>query len=109
MAELRKRSLRLTRFLELLLDDINAGDDKDFTIITPREHTARGAQLSIRLKPGFLEPVLEHLDEHSVVIDERKPDVIRVAPAPLYNSFADVFDFCEILKSALAAARQHSS
>jgi kynureninase len=104
ISDLRSRSLRLTRFLELLLDDIN-DKDHDFTIITPRNPAARGAQISIRLKAGFLDPVLEHLDEHGVVIDERKPDVIRVAPAPLYNTFADVFDFCEILRSALVSAR----
>jgi kynureninase len=106
MAELRERSLRLTRFLELLLDEmINTGID-DFNVITPRDPSARGAQISIRLKPNFLDPVLECLDENGVVIDERKPDVVRVAPAPLFNTFTDVWDFCKILKAACARARE---
>lgn len=104
MAELRERSLRLTRFLELLLDD-QSKEESDFSIITPRDPAARGAQISIRLRPGFLEPVLGHLDAHGVIIDERKPDVVRVAPAPLYNTFVDVWDFCEIFRTACAKAR----
>lgn len=105
MAELRQRSLRLTRFLEQLLDKINATGDQYFTMITPRDPAARGAQLSVRLEQGFLEPVLEHLEANGVVIDERKPDVIRVAPAPLYNTFCDVWNFCEVFKTACAKAQ----
>ena len=100
MAELRARSLRLTHFLEALLDNMTKNGRDDFTIITPRNPEARGAQISIRLKPGLLDPVLEYLDEKGAIIDERKPDVIRVAPAPLYNTFADVWDFCEIFRQA---------
>lgn len=95
----------MTRFLELLLDETNTTGDGDFDIITPRDPAQRGAQLSIRLQPGMLEPVLKHLDENGVITDERKPDVIRVAPAPLYNTFTDVWDFCANLKKGVALAR----
>lgn len=54
----------------------------------------------------MLDDVLECLEEDGVVIDERKPDVIRVAPAPLYNSFHDVYQFCRIFRSACDVAVQ---
>jgi len=101
MAELRKRSLRLTRYLEQLLDAMATRNPGKFDIITPRNAEERGAQLSIRLAAGLLDHVLETLEVNGVIVDERKPDVIRVAPAPLYNSFADVLRFCQVLEDAL--------
>lgn len=98
MGELRERSLRLTGRLETALDACDARDL--FTIITPRSPHERGAQLSVQLKPGLLEPVLQRLEEEGVVIDERKPDVIRVAPAPLYNTEEDVDAFVRIFGKA---------
>lgn len=82
------------------------GDSPPYQIITPADPSARGAQLSIRLEPGMLDTVLECLDEDGVVIDERKPDVIRVAPAPLYNNFNDVYQFCRIFRRACEVALQ---
>lgn len=109
MAALRERSLRLTRYLEQLLDTMAVQDSQPFTIITPRNVKERGAQLSIRLQPGLLEPVLEHLQNEGVVVDERKPDVIRVAPAPLYNTFVDVWRFCHVFKQALESVLERKS
>ena len=107
MAALRTKSRKLTAYLEQLLDRmLSDSASKDFTIITPRNVEERGAQLSIRLRPGLLDPVMGHLDRHGVIIDERKPDVIRVAPAPLYNSFTDVWNFCQIFAEACRSARQ---
>ena len=104
MSELRQKSLLLTEYLEKLLDlvaDEDAeSDGRNFEIITPRKSEERGAQLSVRLSPGLLEGVLVVLEDEGVVIDERKPDVIRVAPAPLYNSFADVLRFVKIFGEA---------
>jgi kynureninase len=101
MSALRERSLRLTNYLEQLLESLLSRKPGVFNIITPRQPEARGAQLSIRLAPGLLDHVLEHLDDEGVVIDERKPDVIRIAPAPLYNSFVDVWRFCQVFEEAL--------
>ncbi|EXJ69072.1 kynureninase 1 [Cladophialophora psammophila CBS 110553] len=101
MRELREKSLRLTNYLEQLLDAIKLRNPRKFDIITARNPQERGAQLSIRLAPGLLDAVLEHLECEGVIVDERKPDVIRVAPAPLYNSFADVFHFYQVLEGAL--------
>ena len=100
MSELRKRSMALTRYLEELLTDSSLpksdrGANLPYTIITPSDPAQRGAQLSIRLEAGHLEQVLATLERASVVIDERKPDVVRVAPAPLYNTFEDVWVFAQ--------------
>ena len=108
MAAIRAKSLKLTAYLEELLDAMPFDSEgKPFSIISPRNAEARGAQLSLRLKPGLLEPVLAHLEEEGVVVDERKPDVIRVAPAALYNSFTDVWTFCNVFKTALEKAEQN--
>lgn len=104
MTNLRQKSLRLTTYLERLLDSMALRRPGLFDIITPRDPSERGAQLSIRLAPGLLDDVLVHLEHEGVIIDERKPDVIRVAPAPLYNTFTDVFHFCQVLESALDKA-----
>lgn len=109
ISALRERSLRLTRYLEVLLEQLQREQPDTFTIITPRDPEQRGAQLSVRLGYGLLDPVLATLEEEGVVIDERKPDVIRVAPAPLYNTFADAWHFISIFRVALRDAKQKSN
>jgi kynureninase len=111
MPALRQKSLELTGYLEHLLlkyplDDTtltssstsvsNESNKRPYSIITPSNPAERGAQLSILLQPGLLDKVLEILEENGVVIDERKPNVVRVAPAPLYNTFTDVWEFHRI-------------
>lgn len=106
MLDLRRKSQSLTKYLEQWLDETLAElpNEKTFTIITPRDPEARGAQLSIRLKPGLLDPVLAHLEHNGVIVDERKPDVIRVAPTPLYNTYTDVWKFTRVFREALLNA-----
>lgn len=107
MKSIREKSLQITGYLEHLLLNypLDApAEDKPFTLITPSNPAERGAQLSLRLQPGLLDYVLHYLEENSVVIDERKPDVIRVAPAPLYNTYADVWEFCQIFLQACREA-----
>ncbi|KAA8650551.1 hypothetical protein EYZ11_002097 [Aspergillus tanneri] len=107
MAKIRQKSLSLTGYLEYLLltYPLNTPpEEKPFTIITPSDSAQRGAQLSLRLQPGLLDHVLEVFEKNGVVIDERKPDVIRVAPAPLYNTYADVREFCQIFFTACREA-----
>lgn len=104
MPEIRKKSLILTGYLEKLLDGLSSSTDfrtPPFEIITPRDPGQRGAQLSIRIDPTKLDGVLQYLEAKGVIVDERKPDVIRVAPAPLYNTFEDVWNFCQIFHEAL--------
>jgi kynureninase len=103
MDALRQRSLRLTGYLEARLLRYEGGEPP-YTIITPANPAERGAQLSVLLKPGLLDSVLHHLEEKGVVVDERKPDVLRIAPAPLYNSFHDVHRFIVIFHEACRGA-----
>lgn len=109
MEEIRKKSVNITGYLEHLLLKYPldaAAESKPFTLITPSNPAERGAQLSIRLQPGLLDRVLHSLEEHGVVIDERKPDVVRVAPAPLYNTYTEVWEFCQIFLQACEEAVQ---
>jgi kynureninase len=107
MSALRSKSLLLTAYTEYLLNDILATqsgrneDEAPFKIITPNNPMERGSQLSLLLRPGLLEHVGKALKEGSVVCDQRKPDVIRVAPVPLYCTFSDVWKFTEIFRHAL--------
>ncbi|THX17873.1 kynureninase [Aureobasidium pullulans] len=106
LTALRQKSVKLTGYLEkLLLATKQEKEFKDtFTIITPSDPEARGAQLSIRLAPGLLDHVMHVLEQKGVVVDERRPDVIRVAPAPLYNSWQDVLRFMVVFKDACKEA-----
>ena len=74
-------------------------------ILTLQDPTRRGCQLSLRLHAGHhaARRVFEQLEEAGVTSDWREPDVIRVAPVPLYNSYTDVFRFMEILSSLVQA------
>jgi len=100
---LREKSLRLTGYLEWLLQR-EIGDSVE--ILTPRDPSQRGCQLSFRVKSsgsseGSGRTVLERLEASGVTCDWREPDVIRVAPVPLYNRYEEVHRFVEILRGAL--------
>jgi kynureninase len=97
MAELRKKSISLTGYLEFLLDQSKS--DK-FSIVTPRDPEKRGAQLSIRIHEKG-RTVLDRLIAEGVICDWREPDILRVAPAALYNTFGDVHRFAERFVAAL--------
>jgi len=94
MDKLVAKSKELTSYLLFLL---NAIDTDRIEIITPNE---RGCQISIRVKNGNKQ-IFDFITEKGVVADWREPDVIRVAPVPLYNSYMDVFNFYKILEWAL--------
>jgi kynureninase len=98
MDKLRKKSIKLTGFLEYLIDGLQ---DERIHILTPRDPDERGCQLSIQVKSAD-KGLHEKLANAGVISDWREPDVIRVAPVPLYNSFKDVFIFTERLKKILA-------
>jgi kynureninase len=101
MSSLRLKSVSLTAYLEFLLLSNSSASTRAFKIITPSNFEARGTQLSILLKPGRLETLMEMLDEAGIVVDKRKPDVIRLAPVPLYNTYEEVWRFVRIFKKAL--------
>ncbi len=98
MSALRAKSVKLTGYLESLLDKI--GDDR-VSVITPRDAEQRGCQLSISVKNAD-KSLFEAITSRGVYADWREPDVIRVAPAPLYNSFDDAHRFALILKECLS-------
>ncbi|KAF2500049.1 kynureninase [Lophium mytilinum] len=99
MEALREKSIKLTAYLEARLLKYPDGTPP-YRIITPSQAGERGAQLSVLLEPGMLDQIMEILEEEGAVVDERRPDVIRVAPAPLYNSFVDVHRFVIIFQDA---------
>lgn len=94
---LREKSVKLTGYLESLINCLN--DDR-ISIITPRDVESRGCQISIRVRNAD-RSLHERIVARGVFADWREPDVIRVAPVPLYNSFGDVFRFAQILKECL--------
>lgn len=98
MDALRAKSLRLTGFLEYILDELNR-EKNLFRIITPHAPEARGCQLSM-LTDERGRSLFDYLSAHGVVADWREPNVIRLAPVPLYNSFEDVWRLGQLLKNA---------
>jgi kynureninase len=102
MLALRKRSIRLTAYLEFLLLEWPCAveTERPYSIITPASLNERGAQISVKLA-GNLGAVMKSLEENGVVVDERKPDVIRISPAPLYNNFQDIWKCVNSLRVAL--------
>ncbi|MDG0973250.1 MAG: kynureninase [Crocinitomicaceae bacterium] len=91
----------LTAYLEFIIHAISSSSEKvNFEIITPTDKTKRGAQLSI-LAHGQGKDLFDALSGSGVVADWREPNVIRIAPAPLYNSYEDVYHFGQRLKAAI--------
>lgn len=101
MERLFEKSRKLTGYLEFIIDNISSQfNDVDLEIITPREQHRRGAQLSI-LTGGIGKELFNHLTASGVVVDWREPNVIRMAPVPMYNSFEDLYQFGQGLKTGI--------
>jgi kynureninase len=95
MEAMRAKSERLTGYMSFLLRGlVEAGKVR---VLTPREMGQRGAQWSL-VVPGASRILQQKLHERGVVADYREPEVVRVAPAPLYNSFHDVWRFADVLR-----------
>ncbi|KAJ2912311.1 hypothetical protein MD484_g8112, partial [Candolleomyces efflorescens] len=114
---IRQRSLLLTGHLEKLLREskyfvppseaaTKPPSNPCFTIITPTDPESRGAQLSLLFLPvgaGNMVKIFDYLAKHGVTGDEREPDVIRLAPAPLYNTIDDCEAAAKYLNEAFDA------
>lgn len=100
MDRLREKSVSLTGLLESLL---SARLKDSLTILTPTDSAARGCQLSLRLhrSPQEARGVYAALTERGYICDWREPDVIRIAPVPMYNRFVEVWQFVAALEMAL--------
>jgi len=98
MKNIRDKSLELTSYLEFMLKDtIPFGW---FEIITPSNPGFRGAQLSLLFRKNGKE-IFDGITAKGISVDWREPDVIRIAPAPLYNSFSDVYEFVKCLREEI--------
>jgi kynureninase len=102
MEKLCEKRDQLTAYLEFIIDAISEKHKKvcTFEIITPRDKSQRGAQLSM-LVHGKGKAIFDKLSDAGVVADWREPNVIRLAPVPLYNSFEDVYYFGKHLEDAI--------
>lgn len=94
MFRLREKSRKLTGYLEFLLNQL---DNDRIQIITPSNPNARGCQLSILVNSSSGN-LYDQMTSAGVITDWRKPDVIRAAPTPLYNTFSEVFEFVKLLE-----------
>lgn len=92
MASLREKSVALTGYCSYLLQQ---RQHPQWSIITPEDADARGCQLSLRIRENG-RALFDHLAANDVICDWREPDVIRIAPVPLYNSFEDVARFVSL-------------
>lgn len=99
ISNLRAKSEKLTGYLEYLITQIN-GESGVLEIITPENPAERGCQLSLLIHRGG-KAVFDEFYKNGVVGDWRNPNVIRLAPTPLYNSFLDVYRFAQILEQSL--------
>lgn len=108
IADLRAKSVLLTGYLEYLLkrefskDSIHRTQDVYLEIATPSDPKQRGAQLSLMFSVPMA-GIHSQMMKRGVVCDERQPNVIRVAPAPIYNSFEDVWRFTKVLCASVEA------
>jgi kynureninase len=99
MPAIRKKSEQLTGYLAFLIEQLS-GDTGVLEIITPKNPAERGCQLSLLIHKGG-KAVFDEWYKEGVVGDWRNPNVIRLAPAPLYTSFSDVYRFATILEASL--------
>ena len=102
MEALVKKRDKITSYLEFILHEIDKEVDSSFEIITPANPLERASQLSVFLH-GEGRSLFDYLMQNGVVTDWREPNVIRLAPVPLYCSFQDMYHFGQILKAGILA------
>ena len=99
MDELRKKSLRLTGYLEFILNEFKE-HFPHFDIITPSDASQRGCQLSLLFHKNG-KNIFKQITGKGIIVDWREPNVIRIAPVPLYNSFEDIYRVGVALKESI--------
>ncbi len=97
MEALRKKSKKMISLCEELVKDL---EGEKIELITPKNPEERGCQLSIRVKDARRD-LFDRISARGVIADWREPDVIRIAFAPLYNTYAEVYEFTQILRDSI--------
>lgn len=106
MDRLIEKRNQLTAYLEFVLHDIDSQlDGADFEVITPKNPEERACQLSVYLH-GQGRNLFDYLMKNGVITDWREPNVIRLAPAPFYCSYEDMYQFGQILKTGILALQK---
>ena len=99
MAKISTKAKKLSDYLYQQLRSLDANDN--FTILTPQDYSQRGAMLSLYFSRGG-EEVFTKLNATNIVVDWRRPNVIRVAPMALYNNFEDCYQFVKVVGETLS-------
>lgn len=104
MEALQQKSRLMTDYLLFTLDEVNNMNEgsQSIDLITPRNYEERGCQVSMLMRERGRE-IFDNLVAQGVMADWREPDVIRIAPVPLYNTFEEIFRFGNIIKATLEA------
>ena len=105
MEKLIKKRNQITAYLEFILHEIDKEVDSTFEIITPSNQEERACQLSVFLH-GEGRNLFDYLMSNGVITDWREPNVIRLAPVPLYTSYEDMYNFGQILKQGIKTLHQ---
>jgi kynureninase len=96
---IRAKSLKMTSYLMFLVDELLSQSPYDFSIGTPREDARRGGHVAIEHEEGLR--ISEALRSHGVVPDFRPPNIVRIAPIPLYNTYHEVWEVVQHLKDII--------
>jgi len=100
MEKLIAKRNKITAYLEFILHEIDQDVESSFEILTPQNQDERGCQLSVFLH-GEGKELFNYLMKNGVITDWREPNVIRLAPAPFYCSYTDMYQFGQILKQGI--------
>ncbi|MEO7445985.1 MAG: kynureninase [Ferruginibacter sp.] len=100
MPAIFEKAANLHAYARFVIEDIGKTNNNTLEILTPKEKGKHGCQLSLKIKKNG-KAIYEDLKKHGVLADWREPDVLRIAPVPLYNSYEDVYRFGKLLSEAL--------
>lgn len=104
MAKIIEKRNSIVNYLEFILNEVATTTQSNFEIITPNSQKERGTQLSVFLH-GYGRKLFDYLMANGVFVDWREPNVIRLAPAPLYVSYTDIYNFGKILKAGILSIK----
>ncbi|NPD88876.1 MAG: kynureninase [Asgard group archaeon] len=95
--EIREKSLKMTSYMIFLVDELLSGEPYNFSIGTPREKERRGGHVALEHKEAY--KIHEELLKKNVVHDFRPPNIVRITPSALYNTYTEIWEVISIIKS----------